>query len=104
MLMLWAVMLYRRRQSIPVGYYRFTYLSYALAIFQITVGLTFVLEGRGVNGFHLFYGIVVGLGVLGQALLGAGTPLGHRYRGRPLVYAFLALVVLGATFRAYLKA
>lgn len=104
-LVIWAVVRYRSRQSIPDGFYKLLYGSLAVAAMQLFVGLYFVLgQGKVATGRHLFYGIMVGVGALVQLLLLPKLPLGTRYRGRPLVYAFWALFVLLATFRSWMSA
>lgn len=103
-LIVWATLAHRRRQSLPEAYYKLLLASVGVSVFQVGVGLWFLLEGKVVTGRHLFYGIVVGTGALGQALLGRRLPLGQRYRGKPLVYAFFGLVVLASAVRSWLTA
>ncbi len=104
-LVIWATLRYRRRQSVPDGFYKLWPVSILVAAFQLSIGLYWVyIQGKVANGQHLFYGIVVGTAAVVQTLLLPKLPLGQRYRGKPLVYAFWALVVLLATFRSWMTA
>ena len=99
-----AVLAHRRRQSAPPAVYSLQAASVCVAVLQLAVGVYFVLEGRVVNGRHLFYGILVGVGVLAQAALWSRTTLGQRYRGKPLVHAFFGLLVMLAALRSWMSA
>lgn len=103
-LLVWALAAHRRKQPLPNGYYTLQAVSVLLAGVQVGAGVTLVLQGLTVTGRHLFYGIVVGAAALGQVGLGRRMALGQRYRGRPLVFAFAALVVLLAAVRSWLTA
>lgn len=103
-LLVWAVVLYRRRAEIPDRFFPWLTTSTAVGLVTIAVGLYFLLEGRVATGRHLFYGIVVGVGVLGQLSLGARTSWGQKYRAKPLVYGITALWMLAAAARSWMSA
>lgn len=101
----WGVAAYRRRESLTNGFYRWLPVSYAVAASQVLLGVFFVVtRGWPGDGMHMLYGALVALGALAQALLGAGTRLGQRYRGKPLVYAFISLFVALVAVRSYMSA
>lgn len=103
MLLGWALMTYRRKRSLPGGYYKLLPVSSAIAAFQVTIGLYFLLEGRQIHPMHLFYGILVGAGAILQFLLRPGTASGQRYRNRPLIHAALALFVTLLAARSWMS-
>lgn len=104
-LVIWAVLRHRRRQSMPDGFFMLWLVSIAVATFQVGLGGWFVLIwGLIAPGRHLFYGLVVGGAALAQIALLPRFPLGQRYKGKPLVYAFWAFVIVGAAFRSWMSA
>lgn len=100
----WALWTYRRRQPLPDGYYRVLLVAPAVALALPLLGVLFWGQGSIVRGMHLFYGILVSLGLLAQFALRRHTAAGHRYRTRPLVHAALALFVLLLTVRSWMAA
>ena len=103
-LLVWAVMAYRRREPLPRAYFRMLPISPVIAAVLLAVGLWFFTGGMRPPGMHIFYGSVVGLGAVGQMVLGSRTQLGHRYRARPVVHGFLALFVGLLAVRAWMAA
>lgn len=104
-LVIWAVMQYRRRQSVTESFYKLWPASILVSVFQVGLGLWFVLaQGKVAEKQHLLYGILVGVGAIAQVFLLPNLPLGRRYRGKPLVYAFWALFVLLLTARSWMSA
>lgn len=103
-LLVMALTAQRRRQSLSEGFYRLLSASVAVAAFLVGMGLFLVIDGLAIPRMHLFYGVLVGGGVVGQAALSRGTALGQRYRAKPMVYAFFALLVLLTAIRSYMSA
>lgn len=103
-LLVWAANAYRRRAPMPDGYYKVLAASPVVAALQVGLGLFFLSGGMRAPVMHIFYGSVVGAGALAQIALGRRTALGHRFRARPLVHLFLALVVALVSLRAWMAA
>lgn len=104
-LLIWSLLRHRRHQSIPDSLFKLLPVSVVVAAFQVGMGAWFVLGlGLVVTGRHLFYGLLVATGAIAQLLLLPRLPLGQRYRGKPLVYAFWALFVLLTAFRSWMSA
>lgn len=99
----WAVMAYRRKERLPVLYYRILPVSAGLAAILVAVGLWFMWRGLQPDIMHIFYGTLVSLGVIGQAVLASRTAAAQKYRAKPLIHAFLALFVFLLTVRAYMS-
>lgn len=98
-----AVVAYRGRRSLPQSYFQLVPLSAAVAVYQVGLGITFVLFGKRPPLMHVFYGILVGLFAVGQGVL-RWTPLGQRYRGKPIVHGFFALVIMLLSIRSWMSA
>jgi len=103
-LLVWALLCWRRRATLPGGFYRLLPLSPLVAAVQLILGITFVSQGLQAPLMHMFYGVLTGLGATGQALLSRRTALGQANRARPLTYAFLALFVLLLGVRSWMAA
>jgi hypothetical protein len=104
LLVIWAFLAYRQKQTLSEGFYRLQRLSPTIAFFLVVMGLFFVSQGRALPGRHLFYGIVVVVGIIGQLLLSRGTAWGQKYRAKPMIYGVLALFVLAGAARSWLSA
>ncbi|MFZ5814882.1 MAG: hypothetical protein ACOY93_06220 [Bacillota bacterium] len=102
--LLWfGVVAYRQKGPLPEEYYRVLPASTAVALFQVGIGLFFLLTGRRVEWMHLLYGILVGAGAILQMVLRSTTAAGQQYRGKPLVHAALALFVALLAIRSWLS-
>lgn len=97
-----AVAAYRGRRSLPQVYFQVVPLSTAVAVYQVGLGITFVLMGLRPPLMHVFYGILVGISALGQGVL-RWTPLGQRYRGKPMTHAFFAMVIMLLSIRSWMS-
>lgn len=102
-LLVWAVVTYRQKRSLPEGYYRLLPISSLVAAFQVAMGLYFVLAGRQAHLMHIFYGTLVGTGALLQYLVRPGTATGQKYKAKPLIHAFLALFVALLAVRSWMS-
>jgi len=98
-----ALVAFRGRRSLPQSYYQLVPLSSAVAVYQVGLGLTFVLMGLRAPLMHIFYGVAVGVFALGQGVL-RWTHLGQRYRGKPMTHAFFAMVILLLAIRSWMSA
>lgn len=103
-LLIWAAVAYRRRQSMADAYYGLLAASPVIAAFQVLMGLTYITQGMRAPGMHIFYGCLISAGALAQVVLGRRTAVGHRYRARPLVHLFVALFVGLLSARAWMAA
>lgn len=101
-LLVWALFTGRKRRSLPGGYYRLLPVSIGIAVFQLSVGLFFIIRGRQPHLQHLFYGALVAIGALLQFLVRPGSATGQRYRHKPLVHAVLALFVALVGIRSWM--
>ncbi len=95
---------YRQKASLPDAYYRVLPISAAVGAAVFLTGLSFLLRGLVPHGMHVFYGVMVLLGVTAQAALRHRTALGQRYRAKPLVHLFVALFVMLLTLRSWMAA
>lgn len=104
LLLVWAYLAYRRKGALPDRFYKLLLLSPAVAAVNVVLGLTFLTVGQRAPGMHIFYGSLVGLGTVAQVALSRRTRLGHKYRARPMIYAFLSLFVGLIAVRAWMAA
>lgn len=103
-LLVWALRAYRQKRAMPDGYYQWLLVSPAVVAVELAVGLFFVAEGRQPHTMHMLYGVLVSLGAIAQLVLGRRTALGQKYRARPLVHAFVALLIALLTARSWMSA
>lgn len=101
-LLIWAIGTFRRKGPLPEGYYRWLRMSPLVAIALPLLGLFFLGGGAQVEVMHIFYGVLVTLGIAAQYLLASRRAVAQTYRTRPLVHAFLALFVLLLTARSWM--
>lgn len=101
-LLVWAIGTFRRKGPLPEGYYRWLRISPLVAITLPLLGLFFLGRGTQVEVMHIFYGVLVTLGIAAQFLLSSRRAVAQKYRTRPLVHAFLALFVMLLTARSWM--
>lgn len=100
-LLVWAIIVYQRKKSMPWGYLQWLSASPAMAAFQVFMGIYLWLNTYKPPGMHVFYGIIIGVAATAQAVL-TWTPLRHQYRGKPVIYGFLNLVVALVAVRSWM--
>jgi len=102
-LLVWAILVYRRKKSMPWGYLQWLSASPAVAAFQVFMGVYLWLTSYRPPGMHVFYGMIIGIAATAQGVL-AWTPLRHKYRAKPVIYGFLNLVVALVAIRPWMTA
>lgn len=102
-LLVGALAAHFRRRPLPAAHFRGYALSHLLAAVLVIMGLTFLGRGQVAPWMHIFYGVLVTVGSVGQLVLRPKTEPGQKYRNRPLVHATLALFVLLTAGRAILS-
>jgi hypothetical protein len=103
-LLAWAGRSAQQRAVLPDGYYRLLRFSVGIGAFQVGMGLFFLTQTYRAPGMHYLYGSLVGVGVLGQFLLGRQSALAERMRNRGWVHAFIALLITALAVRSWMSA
>lgn len=103
-LLAWAFTTYRRKAAMSQAYYRALIASPVVGALQVLTGVAMYVLGLRPPLMHIFYGVLVTLGISAQVALGPRTTLGHKYRARPLVHLFVAFFIALIAARSWMAA
>lgn len=102
-LLIWSLLMLRRKRPMPAAYYRLLLVSAVAGLFLVGAGVYFLLRGWFPLNRHLLYGTLVGVGALLQLAVQPRSAAGRKYSAQPYVHAALALFVGLVALRSWMS-